>query len=116
MGFCLGGGVALQYSIHSPVDGTVMYYGAPDTSAADLAKLRGPLQGHFGEDDQGIPPRRVEEFRKALRAAARNAELYEYPDAGHAFMHDGADSYRPDAERQAWARTLAFLQKALKVQ
>jgi carboxymethylenebutenolidase len=116
MGFCLGGGVALQYSIHSSVSGTVMFYGAPDTSAADLAHLRAPLLGHFGEDDEGIPPRRVEQFRKALKDARRDAELYEYPGAGHAFMHEGLDSYRPDAERQAWARTLAFLQKTLKVQ
>lgn len=114
MGFCMGGGIALQYAIHSPVNGTVMYYGSPDTSAADLEKLSAPLQGHFGEEDQGIPPRRVEEFRKALKAARRDAEVFEYPGAGHGFMRQGADSYRPDAERQAWARTLAFLQKTLK--
>jgi dienelactone hydrolase len=29
-------------------------------------------------------------------------------------MHDGQDSYRPDAARQAWARTLSFLQKYLR--
>jgi carboxymethylenebutenolidase len=32
-----------------------------------------------------------------------------YPDAPHAFFNDTRSSYRSDAARQAWVRTLSFL-------
>jgi len=56
----------------------------------------------------------VDAFRDALKKAGKSAELYEYQGAGHAFMHDGAESYRADAAKIAWARTLSFLQKHMK--
>jgi carboxymethylenebutenolidase len=115
VGFCLGGGVALQYALDRPeVGAVVMFYGSPEDDPARLARLRAPLQGHFGAEDQGIAPARAEQFRAALGHARKTADIYLYPGAGHAFMHDGLPSYRVDAARQAWARTLAFLQKHLK--
>jgi carboxymethylenebutenolidase len=115
VGFCLGGGVALRYALRGGnVAAVVMFYGSPETDPARLAKLDAALQGHFGADDQGIGPERVEGFRVALAKSRKSGELYVYPGAGHAFMHEGRPSYRVDAARQAWARTLAFLQKRLK--
>lgn len=115
MGFCLGGGVALQYALRTPTVGAVvMFYGSPETDPARLAKLQAPLQGHFGAEDQGIQEKRVDEFRAALARGKKSADLYVYPGAGHAFMNDTKPSYRVDAAKQAWARTLAFLQKNLK--
>ena len=43
-----------------------------------------------------------------------SGEVYVYPGAGHAFMNETKPSYHPDAARQAWSRTLAFLQHNLK--
>lgn len=115
IGFCMGGGLSEQMAIQGAgVSCAIMFYGAPETDPAKLATLAVPLQAHFGEQDDGIPPKRIEEFKAALGQAGKSAEVYVYPGAGHAFMHDGAASYRPDAARQAWARTLAFLQKHLK--
>ncbi len=115
IGFCMGGGLSEQMALQGTgVACAVMFYGAPETDPAKLAPLAVPLQAHFGEQDQGIPVKRVEEFKAALGKAGKSAEVYVYPGAGHAFMHDGAESYRPDAARQAWARTLAFFQKHLK--
>jgi carboxymethylenebutenolidase len=115
MGFCMGGRLSELLALHDPtVAACVMYYGRPETNPTKLAGLKAPLQGHFGADDQGITPDNVRGFQGALKRAGRNAEIYEYAGAGHAFMHEGRDSYRPDAARQAWARTLAFLQKNLK--
>ena len=115
MGFCVGGGIALRYALRTPtLAAAVMFYGPPETDPEKLATLTAPLQGHFGADDQGITPDRVDAFREALKKAGKPADLYEYPGAGHAFMHDGAASYRADAAKIAWARTLSFLQKHLK--
>lgn len=115
IGFCMGGGLALGLGLQDPsIAATVMFYGSPETDPEKLAKLKGALQGHFGELDEGIPRKRVDEFRAALQKAGKSAEIYTYPGAGHAFMHDGVESYRPDAARQAWARMLAFFQKRLR--
>ena len=115
VGFCLGGGYALGLGLRShDVTATVMFYGAPVTDPKALASLHGPLQGHFGEKDEGIPPARAEALRAALKLAGKPGEIYVYAGAGHAFMNDTRSSYHPDAARQAWARTLAFFQKNLK--
>ena len=115
MGFCVGGGITLRYALRTPsLAAAVMFYGPPETDPEKLAGLQAPLQGHFGAEDQGITPERVEAFRQALEKAGKPADLYVYSGAGHAFMHEGAASYRADAAKIAWARTLSFLQKHLK--
>jgi carboxymethylenebutenolidase len=91
-----------------------MFYGNPVVEEASLAKLRAPLMGHFGGADRGISSERVAAFEKALGAAGRTAQIFTYPGAGHAFMNDERDSFHPDASRQAWARSMDFLQKQLK--
>ena len=115
IGFCVGGGISLRYALRgSDLSAAVMFYGPPETDADKLASLKSPLQGHFGADDEGIGPDRVQAFSAALRKAGKEAEIYQYSGAGHAFMHEGLPSYQADAARVAWARTLAFFQKYLK--
>lgn len=115
MGFCVGGGIALRYALHSPsLAAVVMFYGPPETDVAKLAALKAPLLGHFGATDQGITPERVEAFRSALGKAGKKSDIYLYSGAGHAFMHEGLPGYHADAARVAWARTLAFLQRYVK--
>jgi carboxymethylenebutenolidase len=115
VGFCMGGRLAELFALHEPsVAAAVMYYGRPETHPGKLAALKAPLQGHFGSQDGGIPPDSVSAFRAALETAGKTAEIYLYPRAGHAFMHEGRQSYQPDAARQSWTLTLAFFQKYLK--
>ncbi len=115
MGFCMGGAFALQSALHSPAaSAVVVFYGTPETDPGKLASLRAPLMGHFGEADDGIPVARVRAFQDALKKLGKTAEIYTYAGAGHAFMNETRPSFRPDAARQAWARTLAFLQRQLR--
>ncbi len=115
MGFCMGGALAQGLALRSSeVSALVMFYGPPVTDPQALATLHGPLQGHYGEKDDGIPPAKLEALRAGLKQAGKVGEVYSYAGAGHAFMNDQRPSYHPDAARQAWARTLAFLQKNLK--
>jgi carboxymethylenebutenolidase len=117
VGFCMGGGLAERFALQaSGLGAVVMFYGQPETDRQKLAGLRAPLQGHFGQDDSSISLAKVNELRSALAAAGKTAEIFVYPGAGHAFMHDGSDAYRPAAARQAWARMLDFLQEQLKTQ
>jgi len=115
VGFCMGGGLAERYALQAHgLGAVVMFYGQPETDPRKLAGLEAPLQGHFGKDDASIPLAKVNELRSALAGAGKTAEIFVYPGAGHAFMHEGSDTFRADAARQAWARMLDFLQEKLK--
>jgi carboxymethylenebutenolidase len=115
IGFCAGGGFALEEALANPgLGAVVVFYGEPVTDATRLAALRAPVQAHFGEKDDGIPTSQVDAFRAALRKAGKTADVHVYGGAGHAFMNENRPSYHIDAARLAWARTLAFLQKHLK--
>lgn len=115
VGFGMGGTYSQRFALRSPeVAVAVMFYGAPETDPAKLATLKAPLQGHFGATDPGIEVSRVDALRAALDQAGKANEIHVYGGAGHAFMDENRPSYAPDAARQAWARTLSFLQKHLK--
>jgi carboxymethylenebutenolidase len=48
-----------------------------------------------------------------MKAAGKGLELRVYPKTGHAFFNDTRVSYRAEASRDAWARTLALFAHAL---
>ena len=111
----MGGRFSELLALNRPeLSAAVMFYGRPETDPAKLAALQAPLQGHFGGEDRGIGPDQVAALKAGLAKAGKAGEIYVYPGAGHAFMHEGRDSYHADAAKQAWARTLQFLQKYLK--
>jgi carboxymethylenebutenolidase len=116
IGWCFGGGWSLQAALLFPdqINAAVMYYGQPVDDVKALSTLKMPLMGFFGEQDKGITVQDVRIFQKALRAAGVNAEIHEYPNAGHAFANPSGDRYRPLAAADAWQRTLAFFARYLK--
>jgi carboxymethylenebutenolidase len=123
VGFCWGGRVAMLADANvEGIDAAVAYYGRIKSNATanqpqspyDLAaKMKAPLLGHFGETDSGITPN-VEPFREELKKAGKTAELHVYEGAGHAFNNDTRESYKPEAAKLAWRRTLEWFDKYLK--
>ena len=116
MGWCFGGGWALQAALLQPgrIDAAVMYYGRPVTDPERLQVLRAPLLGLFGGADRGIPVTSVREMEAALRAQGKDVTIQVYEGAGHAFANPSGDSYRAEAAEDAWRRTLAFLARTLR--
>lgn len=116
IGWCFGGGWSLETALMLPdqLSAAVMYYGRPVDNVAELSKLKMPLLGFFGEQDQGITPAAVRAFQAALKDAHVNAEIHEYADAGHAFANPSGENYRPAAAADAWRRTLTFFARYLK--
>ena len=116
IGWCFGGGWSLETALMLPdkINATVMYYGRPVDNIVELSKLQMPLIGFFGEQDKGITPADVSAFQAALKQAHVNAEIHEYPGAGHAFANPSGENYRPAAAADAWKRTLAFFARYLK--
>lgn len=116
IGWCFGGGWSLQTALMLPdkINAVVMYYGEPVDKVAELSKLKMPLIGFFGEQDKGITSADVRSFQAALKKAHVDAEIREYPGAGHAFANPSGENYRPAAAKDAWKRTLAFFARYLK--
>ncbi|HEY3378412.1 MAG TPA: dienelactone hydrolase family protein [Armatimonadota bacterium] len=116
LGWCFGGGQSLNLALHDPkLNAAVIYYGQPVTDPQQLAKIKAPMLGHFGETDQSIPLARVTAFNQALTAAGVRHTIYTYPGAGHAFANPtNTSAYQRDAAVKANKRTEAFLKKYLK--
>lgn len=125
VGFCMGGLYSLLLAGRAPdLTAAVVYYGRlvyPEkteqkpTAPMDLVKeMRAAIQGHFGGDDQAIPVESVEKFRAALAEHGKTHEIYLYEGAPHAFHNDTRPSYRPEAAKLAWSRTLAWFDRYLK--
>lgn len=112
VGYCMGGGLSALLACEEPgLSAAVIYYG-PSPSAEQVAKVRCPVRGFYGQDDPrviaGLPA-----FAAALESAGIDHALRIYAGAPHAFFNDTRPSYRPEAARDAWARTLAFFAEAL---
>lgn len=114
MGFCYGGGKALQYSLHTDqVASTGIFYGSLVTDADVLRKLPGPVLGIFGAEDQSIPVAEVRAFEAALNEAGVPNQITIYDGVGHAFVSDMETIEAGGAPGAAWAEFLAFLEETL---
>jgi carboxymethylenebutenolidase len=116
IGWCMGGGYALQLATHVPrLSACVVNYGALPTDPNELQNIGAPILGNFGADDRGITPADVQAFQKTMDSLGRRVDIKIYDGAGHAFENpNNTAGYRPQAAEDAWNRTVAFLNKALK--
>ena len=113
VGFCFGGGICNIFAVRMPdLLASVPFYGA-QPAAADVPKIKAPLQIHYaGLDDRinaGWPA-----FEAALKANNKSYEAYIYPNVNHGFNNDTTPSYDEAAAKLAWQRTLAFFAKHVK--
>jgi carboxymethylenebutenolidase len=115
IGFCWGGDVAFASATQIPtLDALVVYYGvSPDP--LDLVKnIRAPVMAHYGEKDAGVN-KGINDTVAAMKKYKKSYDHKIYSGAQHAFNHDGRkDRYHPQAAKEAWERTLGFLNKQLK--
>ena len=117
IGWCMGGGLALDLAVAEPgLAAVVAYYGAPPTDPASIAKIKAPILGNYGGDDKGPSPETVKGFEAAMKKAGKPIDVKIYPGAGHAFANEDNPfgGYRPDAAKDAWSRTTKFLAAHLK--
>ncbi|NDV13024.1 dienelactone hydrolase family protein [Crenobacter caeni] len=118
VGFCWGGRIVWLYAAARPnLKAGVAFYGrlagkhdalTPQQPLDVAGELKVPVLGLYGGKDEGIPQADVDAMRRRLSASG---QIVVYPDAGHAFHADYRASYQPDVARDAWARTLQWLQQ-----
>lgn len=115
LGFCWGGARSFAYAASQPgLDAAVVYYGT-SPEAADLAKVKAPVLGLYGEDDARVNAT-VGPAEAEMKKLGKKYEPNTYKGAGHGFLRaqDGRDGANLKATQQAWPRTLAFLRERLK--
>jgi carboxymethylenebutenolidase len=53
-------------------------------------------------------------LKETLTKYGKTFDIKTYPGAPHGFFNDTRESYRPEAAKDAWKRTLKFYYKYLK--
>ena len=111
-GYCLGGRLAYLAAATTPLDAAVAFYGGGIHGQLDrAAAVRCPIQFHYAEHDDSIPPAAVESVRQAF--AGKAAEVHVYPEAHHGFNCWARGAYHAPSAALAHGRATAFLAAAL---
>jgi carboxymethylenebutenolidase len=120
VGFCMGGRVTFLVAARRRLGGAVGFYGGGIVEAGrlpfpalidDVATMRTPWLGLFGDADAGIPVEQVERLRTELdRSAPVDHDIVRYPGAQHGFHCDARpDAFNAEAAADGWSRAIAWL-------
>jgi carboxymethylenebutenolidase len=116
LGWCFGGQQSLQLALNTepkyPLSSTIIYYGRLVSDPDELSKIKWPVLGIFGDQDDSIPVENVTNFESALDSLGIPNEIYVYEGVGHAFANPSRDSYAPEQTADAWNKTLSFLKNS----
>lgn len=109
IGWCMGGGYALQLSLAEPrFKACTICYGRVEPDAGKLKGLHASVLGIFAANDQGIPPASVQAFEAALKKDNKPEKIKIFEGAGHGFMRPSNTPttpnpvYKADAAKEAW--------------
>ena len=115
IGFCWGGGKALMFTTRSKdLAAAVIYYGDNPANLDDVKNITAPVLGQYGGADERITSG-VPQLEAAMKKYGKSFEYKIYPGAPHGFNSDTSPrSYREEAAKEAWGRTLEFFKKNLQ--
>jgi carboxymethylenebutenolidase len=113
VGYCWGGSASFNHAVFNApgLKASVVYYGS-SPSAEDIAKVRIPVLGLYGENDQRVNATiaRADSTMKANRATF---EQRTYAGAGHGFLRAQDQPANLEASRRAWPETVAWFRRHL---
>lgn len=113
VGFCWGGARSFMLATESErLRAAVVFYGSAPPPE-ELAQVSCPVLGLYGETDERITSH-VPVVAETMKQNGKRFEYKIYAGAGHAFFNDTGERYNPDAAKDAWKRTLQFLQENLE--
>ena len=112
LGYCMGGRLAYLAAATAGVDAAVAFYGGGIHTQLDrAAAITCPVQFHYAERDDHIPPQAVDSVRAAM--AGKGAEVLVYPGAMHGFNCWARASYHAPSAALAHGRAVTFLAQGL---
>src|SRR2546427_40803 len=128
IGFCSGGRHAYVVACSLPgIDALVDCWGGNvivddpkvlnakrPVAPIDLTeKLRCPLLGLFGNDDENPNRDQVNRTEAMLKKLGKTYEFHRYDGAGHAFFNAARVAYRPEQALDGWNKVFAFFRTHL---
>ncbi len=108
MGFCMGGGFALQGACNLDFSFCIDFYGMV-RDAEEVRGLGGPVIMFLGTEDPRVTPWAFQNLLPAMTKHKKRIDVHLYPKAGHAFHRPGWEGHNAEAAKDAWAKTMAFL-------
>lgn len=119
VGHCWGGRIAWLGACHvSDIKACAVFYGgriknefackspAPITLAD---RIKCPVMGIFGNEDQGPSPADVNDYQEALRKSGVDNSFHRYDGAGHGFQDfTNEERFREQQSEDAWGKVTAF--------
>ena len=116
IGWCMGGGYALDLAVLDPsLKAVVINYGHLASDNETLQKIHAAVLGIFGAKDRGIPPESVREFEKQMKDLGKDVQVFIYPHAGHAFENpNNKAGYRAQDANDAYEKQTKFFAEKLK--
>ena len=112
VGWSFGAAWALEASMATPVDATVIYVGLAYPGAARLAALKGPMLAHLAERSD-ISKNAFTSFENMMAEAGKSVQVHWYP-TGHYFPFSDRPTYDKEQADAAWAHTVKFLRENLQ--
>ncbi len=118
MGFCWGGGQTFHYATQNPdLAVACVFYGSGPTEEELLGKIKAPVHGFYGGNDQRITGA-VPRIAEKMKSLDKKFEAAIYQGAGHGFMRSGepddAEQANVDGRAEAWKKLKAVLAETSK--
>jgi carboxymethylenebutenolidase len=114
VGYCWGGSSAFTHAVFGGpgLKASVVYYGTSPT-AAEIAKVRVPVLGLYGGNDQRVNAT-IPVADSTMRAIGGTFVHKVYEGAGHGFLRAQEQPANLAAARQAWPETIAWFRRYLR--
>ena len=116
IGWCMGGSYSFQAAVEcgTQVKACVMYYGFPETNEARLKALQTDIFYIQALQDAFITQETVSTFEKSLQENHKKITIKAY-DAVHAFANPSNPKHNSQFTNEAYALSLSYLKKGLKI-
>jgi carboxymethylenebutenolidase len=113
VGYCWGGSASFNHAVFGApgLKAAVVYYGSSPV-AEEIAKVRIPVLGLYGENDQRVNAT-IARADSTMRAGGGTFVQKIYTGAGHGFLRAQNQPANADASRQAWPETVAWFRRYL---
>ncbi|MFM8909770.1 MAG: dienelactone hydrolase family protein, partial [Gemmatimonadota bacterium] len=114
VGYCWGGTASFNHAVFNApgMKAAVVYYGT-SPAAAEIAKVKVPVLGLYGENDQRVNAT-IPVADSTMRAIRGTFVSKVYPGAGHGFLRAQDQAANRSAALEAWPETIGWFKKYLK--
>jgi carboxymethylenebutenolidase len=115
IGFCMGGGVSLLFACRNKdLAAAVVFYCRNPSPIEQVKNINCPILCNYAGADMAMKESDINLLKETLTRYGKVFDVKVYPGAPHAFFNDTRASYRPEAAKDAWKRTLKFYARYLK--